>query len=165
MDTSLPLKQSIFIPSPSFRTPKIGRLDPPRFRLPWRLSEFRNRYCRGNINSSSPVLIQLKRGSLGPGRTVSSRASSGDADFSLPSERGPFQASSFVEFITSERVKIVAMLALALTLCNADRVVMSVAILPLSISHGWSRSFSGIVQVLLCTPVLPRFAAFPALLS
>ncbi|KAH7549936.1 hypothetical protein JRO89_XS13G0107800 [Xanthoceras sorbifolium] len=38
------------------------------------------------------------------------------------------------------------MLALALALCNADRVVMSVAIVPLSLAHGWSRSFSGIVQ-------------------
>ncbi|ESQ45878.1 hypothetical protein EUTSA_v10010272mg [Eutrema salsugineum] len=52
----------------------------------------------------------------------------------------------FSEFITSERVKVVAMLALALALCNADRVVMSVAIVPLSLSRGWSKSFSGIVQ-------------------
>ena len=42
---------------------------------------------------------------------------------------------------------MVAMLGLALALCNADRVVMSVAIVPLSLSRGWSRSFSGIVQV------------------
>lgn len=54
---------------------------------------------------------------------------------------------NFSEFITSERVKVVAMLALALALCNADRVVMSVAIVPLSLSRGWSKSFSGIVQV------------------
>ncbi|RWR79433.1 putative anion transporter 3, chloroplastic isoform X1 [Cinnamomum micranthum f. kanehirae] len=53
---------------------------------------------------------------------------------------------SFFEFITSERVKVVSMLALALSLCNADRVVMSVAIVPLSAAHGWSRSFSGVVQ-------------------
>ncbi|KAM6545976.1 hypothetical protein CsatB_026712 [Cannabis sativa] len=38
------------------------------------------------------------------------------------------------------------MLALALALCNADRVVMSVAIVPLSLSHGWTKSFAGIVQ-------------------
>ncbi|PQP94333.1 hypothetical protein Pyn_00426 [Prunus yedoensis var. nudiflora] len=38
------------------------------------------------------------------------------------------------------------MLALALALCNADRVVMSVAIVPLSLSNGWSRSFAVIVQ-------------------
>lgn len=56
---------------------------------------------------------------------------------------------SALEFITSERVKVVAMLALALALCNADRVVMSVAIVPLSLSHGWRQSFAGVVQVLL----------------
>uniref|UniRef100_A0A1J3D636 Putative anion transporter 4, chloroplastic n=1 Tax=Noccaea caerulescens TaxID=107243 RepID=A0A1J3D636_NOCCA len=56
------------------------------------------------------------------------------------------EQSDFSEFITSERVKVVAMLALALALCNADRVVMSVAIVPLSLSRGWSKSFSGIVQ-------------------
>lgn len=38
------------------------------------------------------------------------------------------------------------MLGLALALCNADRVVMSVAIVPLAKSHGWTQSFSGIVQ-------------------
>lgn len=52
-----------------------------------------------------------------------------------------------MEFITSERVKVVAMVALALALCNADRVVMSVAIVPLSQSRGWSQSFAGVVQV------------------
>uniref|UniRef100_A0A3Q7I0V3 Major facilitator superfamily (MFS) profile domain-containing protein n=1 Tax=Solanum lycopersicum TaxID=4081 RepID=A0A3Q7I0V3_SOLLC len=56
------------------------------------------------------------------------------------------QQGSFVEFITSERVKVVAMLALSLALCNADRVVMSVAIVPLSLSHGWRQSFAGVVQ-------------------
>lgn len=39
------------------------------------------------------------------------------------------------------------MLALALALCNADRVVMSVAIVPMSAARGWSRSFAGVVQV------------------
>ncbi|XP_059305148.1 probable anion transporter 4, chloroplastic isoform X1 [Lycium ferocissimum] len=66
------------------------------------------------------------------------RASSDDAK-SVREER-------FVEFITSERVKVVAMLALSLALCNADRVVMSVAIVPLSLSHGWRQSFAGVVQ-------------------
>jgi hypothetical protein len=46
------------------------------------------------------------------------------------------------------------MLALALALCNADRVVMSVAIVPLSLAHGWSRSFSGVVQVIFFFCVL-----------
>ncbi|PKA52000.1 putative anion transporter 3, chloroplastic [Apostasia shenzhenica] len=56
------------------------------------------------------------------------------------------QSPTLLEFVTSERVKVVAMLALALALCNADRVVMSVAIVPLSKARGWSQSFSGIVQ-------------------
>ncbi|KAJ6819352.1 putative anion transporter 3, chloroplastic [Iris pallida] len=60
----------------------------------------------------------------------------------LPDDSPP----SLLEFITSERVKVVAMLGLALALCNADRVVMSVAIVPLAMSHGWTQSFSGIVQ-------------------
>jgi hypothetical protein len=51
------------------------------------------------------------------------------------------------EFMTSERVKVAAMLGLALALCNADRVVMSVAIVPLSQAYGWTPSFAGVVQV------------------
>uniref|UniRef100_A0A0E0FVU5 Major facilitator superfamily (MFS) profile domain-containing protein n=2 Tax=Oryza TaxID=4527 RepID=A0A0E0FVU5_ORYNI len=50
------------------------------------------------------------------------------------------------EFVTSERVKVAAMLGLALALCNADRVVMSVAIVPLSQAYGWTPSFAGVVQ-------------------
>ncbi|VAH81801.1 unnamed protein product [Triticum turgidum subsp. durum] len=38
------------------------------------------------------------------------------------------------------------MLGLALALCNADRVVMSVAIVPLSQAYGWTPSFAGVVQ-------------------
>ncbi|KAH9609747.1 hypothetical protein KSS87_012737 [Heliosperma pusillum] len=59
---------------------------------------------------------------------------------------GERETPSFVEFVTSERVKVVMMLGLALALCNADRVVMSVAIVPLSLTNNWSRSFAGVVQ-------------------
>ncbi|KAK9158988.1 hypothetical protein Scep_005562 [Stephania cephalantha] len=69
----------------------------------------------------------------------------GSSDGSLLGE-SELRQSSLLEFITSERVKVVSMVGLALALCNADRVVMSVAIVPLSLAHGWSRSFSGIVQ-------------------
>ena len=73
------------------------------------------------------------------------RVSSDDVQSSVSFEG---KEPSFVEFITSERVKVVAMVGLALALCNADRVVMSVAIVPLSLSRGWSQSFAGVVQVL-----------------
>ncbi|XP_062226286.1 probable anion transporter 3, chloroplastic isoform X1 [Phragmites australis] len=59
---------------------------------------------------------------------------------------GEAQAAAAAEFVTSERVKVAAMLGLALALCNADRVVMSVAIVPLSQAYGWTTSFGGIVQ-------------------
>ncbi|KAK2414589.1 phosphate transporter 4-3 [Trifolium repens] len=45
-----------------------------------------------------------------------------------------------------ERYKVVLLLACVMCLCNADRVVMSVAIVPLAAKHGWSSSFLGIVQ-------------------
>ncbi|XP_047311083.1 probable anion transporter 3, chloroplastic [Impatiens glandulifera] len=45
-----------------------------------------------------------------------------------------------------ERYKVVALIACVMCLCNADRVVMSVAVVPLSVKHGWSSSFLGIVQ-------------------
>ncbi|KAI5433975.1 hypothetical protein KIW84_020999 [Lathyrus oleraceus] len=38
------------------------------------------------------------------------------------------------------------MFALAPALCNTDRVVMSVAMVPLSLVNGWSVLFSGIIQ-------------------
>jgi len=56
------------------------------------------------------------------------------------------QPSKLMEFLTSERAKVVAMMALGLSLCNANRIVMSVAIVPLTATHGWSSSFAGIVQ-------------------
>lgn len=92
------------------------------------------------------------RDDSGESRRIQSRrirVSSNDAQFGSLPNKGGAESSSFAEFITSERVKVVAMLALALALCNADRVVMSVAIMPLSLAHGWSRSFAGIVQVAL----------------
>ncbi|KAK6943077.1 Major facilitator superfamily [Dillenia turbinata] len=50
------------------------------------------------------------------------------------------------KFRVPERFKVVALMALAMCLCNADRVVMSVAVVPLAAKHGWSSSFLGIVQ-------------------
>ncbi|XP_039144328.1 probable anion transporter 3, chloroplastic [Dioscorea cayenensis subsp. rotundata] len=45
-----------------------------------------------------------------------------------------------------ERAKVVALVSLVMCLCNADRVVMSVAVVPLAAKYGWSSSFLGIVQ-------------------
>ncbi|XP_066362795.1 probable anion transporter 2, chloroplastic isoform X2 [Miscanthus floridulus] len=45
-----------------------------------------------------------------------------------------------------ERAKVVALVAAIMLLCNADRVVMSVAVVPLAAQYGWSSSFVGIVQ-------------------
>lgn len=46
-----------------------------------------------------------------------------------------------------ERFKVVCLVACVMCLCNADRVVMSVAVVPLAAKHAWSTSFLGIVQV------------------
>lgn len=74
------------------------------------------------------------------------RASQSDGFESSIIPESEIEKSSILEFLTSERVKVVAMLGLALALCNADRVVMSVAMVPFSKAHGWSKSFAGIVQ-------------------
>lgn len=50
------------------------------------------------------------------------------------------------EFKVAERFKVVALMACVMCLCNADRVVMSVAIVPLAAKHGWSSAFLGVVQ-------------------
>ncbi|XP_020963213.1 probable anion transporter 4, chloroplastic isoform X2 [Arachis ipaensis] len=113
--------------------------------------------------SSQIHWLNASPSSLRPLRSVQQRlrvrVSSNDAHFnSIPDKNEPYNQKrqqqqqqqqlepSFTEFITSERVKVVAMLALALALCNADRVVMSVAIVPLSLANGWSRAFAGVVQ-------------------
>ncbi|XP_004294244.1 PREDICTED: probable anion transporter 4, chloroplastic [Fragaria vesca subsp. vesca] len=132
---------------------------PPRRNIPLQESQFRQLFPRFNSPSrligflnispaNSPLRTRLRHDSAEL-RGVQSRrvrVSSRDAQFGSFSDGSEAQAPSFGEFITSERVKVVAMLALALALCNADRVVMSVAIVPLSLSNGWSRSFAGIVQ-------------------
>jgi len=58
-------------------------------------------------------------------------------------------ASSAVQPVPAfpERAKVVALVAAIMLLCNADRVVMSVAVVPLAAQYGWSSSFVGIVQV------------------
>ncbi|KAL0418983.1 UNVERIFIED_CONTAM: putative anion transporter 4, chloroplastic [Sesamum radiatum] len=118
---------------------------PQLFGLPSTISSIRQRAapCFSAV-ASGAILVPFKICYSGLNRT---RASSNDAQ-SIANSGGSneLREPSFAEFITSERVKVVAMLALALVLCNADRVVMSVAIVPLSLSRGWRQSFGGVVQ-------------------
>eukprot|EP01018_Ginkgo_biloba_P028765 Gb_28294 [translate_table: standard] len=85
---------------------------------------------------------------LGRSQGVPAQAASGaEVGFEDSSiELSPYQ-SKVLEFITSERAKVIAMVALGMSLCNADRVVLSVAIVPLASTNGWNSYFSGIVQV------------------
>ncbi|KAF3439535.1 hypothetical protein FNV43_RR17813 [Rhamnella rubrinervis] len=111
-------------------------------------SPIRNRSLNASSSSHLRKILLRHHGST-ESHSHRVSVSSKDAQFGSFPDESKAQAPSLTEFITSERVKVVAMLALALALCNADRVVMSVAIVPLSLSHGWSRSFGGIVQVVL----------------
>ncbi|GLU02267.1 hypothetical protein SLE2022_195220 [Rubroshorea leprosula] len=135
---------------PSSENRKIIGINACKLQISSHFHDFSQRKFLKNACSSSLLRIQLRRHRnevekllfMCPPFGVSSNG----AQFGpIPDQRGT-QSPSFAEFITSERIKVVAMLALALALCNADRVVMSVAIVPLSLAHGWSTSFSGIVQ-------------------
>ncbi|XP_022948981.1 probable anion transporter 4, chloroplastic isoform X1 [Cucurbita moschata] len=132
------------------RCTKPIKSEPEKFKVPSRSLQLPKGNCSGSVSSTGYFLgFGLRYGlSLVSGFVLRSRVgvSSNDAQFGSFNEDKDVEAPSRFEFITSERVKVVAMLALALALCNADRVVMSVAIVPLSLSHGWSRSFAGIVQ-------------------
>lgn len=65
---------------------------------------------------------------------------------STAEDRAAAAAAAGVRFGLPERFKVVALTAFVMCLCNADRVVMSVAIVPLAAKYGWSSSFLGIVQ-------------------
>lgn len=64
------------------------------------------------------------------------------------------------KIIVPERFKVVALMAFVMCLCNADRVVMSVAIVPLASKNGWSSSFLGVVQVLQLSFTFPHIFRF-----
>ena len=132
------------------QNPKIPVHDSCKILIPPCLIESSKRGSFRTVSSVTSLRLRLRHGPV-EGALRARVSSDGGESFTggeFPKET-ELQAPSFVEFITSERVKVVAMLALALALCNADRVVMSVAIVPLSLSHGWSRSFGGVVQVIL----------------
>ncbi|XP_056698377.1 uncharacterized protein [Spinacia oleracea] len=88
-----------------------------------------------------------------------SRVSSNDSQFLADNGEGEgMEAQSFLEFLTVERVKVVMTVMLTLALCNADRVVTSVAIVHLSQSHGWSRAFAGVFQRVQTESTIQRFS-------
>ncbi|KAL9302043.1 putative anion transporter 3 [Arabidopsis thaliana] len=59
---------------------------------------------------------------------------------------GGSEAIAEVRTMMPERIKVVILTACMMCLCNADRVVMSVAVVPLADKLGWSSSFLGVVQ-------------------
>lgn len=75
-------------------------------------------------------------------------------------DSGLFVARRDGGVMAEERFKVVALVAAVMCLCNADRVVMSVAVVPLAAKHGWSSSFLGIVQVPFSFSILNYFLFF-----
>ncbi|KAK2975868.1 hypothetical protein RJ640_015299 [Escallonia rubra] len=134
---------------PTFQNPRIsGTQAFSTSKSTLRLVESSSGKCFRNLSFRGRSILEFPGGTFGIG-ALRVRASSSHARPLAGGSSGDereFREPSFMEFFTSERVKVVAMLALALALCNADRVVMSVAIVPLSISRGWRQSFGGVVQ-------------------
>ncbi|XP_071908010.1 probable anion transporter 3, chloroplastic isoform X2 [Coffea arabica] len=118
--------------------------------------EFRRRGIRGTcsleINSSISIShihnnTKKQRGG-GCGGVVRCTAEGIERGLLVGGGGGGGGRSQEVEggLMVAERFKVVALVASIMCLCNADRVVMSVAIVPLAAQHGWSSSFLGIVQ-------------------
>ncbi|CAA7052185.1 unnamed protein product [Microthlaspi erraticum] len=59
---------------------------------------------------------------------------------------GETEDNAEVVTMMPERIKVVILTACMMCLCNADRIVMSVAVVPLAEKLGWSSSFLGVVQ-------------------
>lgn len=93
--------------------------------------------------------LQHKRRMLRPidqSRNMTCQAQAASSDLGMPSTGLDLTRSPFITLLNTERVKVALMVAFAMALCNADRVVMSVAIMPLSTTYNWSTSFAGIIQ-------------------
>lgn len=135
-----------FSPATIFQNPRRIRIR--SIRLPHQLDESSSCCTISTLTSSKRIESQHHGYKVRSSSHLlrKPRVSSDDAQPSVPFYESEVSEPSFLEFITSERVKVVAMVALALALCNADRVVMSVAVVPLSQSRGWSQSFAGVVQ-------------------
>ncbi|CAN6559444.1 unnamed protein product [Malus baccata var. baccata] len=128
------------------RDRNIPKPESPKFQLPPRFvdSQNRNTQFRDVSLASSLQRIRLRHDSaeLRLGLQHRVRVSSNDAQFGSFSEENEVQAPSLSPRSGSKLWRCL----LWLWLCNADRIVMSVAIVPLSLSNGLSRSFAGIVQ-------------------
>ncbi|KAJ4970623.1 hypothetical protein NE237_003722 [Protea cynaroides] len=89
--------------------------------------------CESFVKTGDPMMMPNMRGG-----SVRCRAKS--------VETGGLVIGTGSVFRLPERMKVASLMAFVMCLCNADRVVMSVAIVPLAAKHGWSSSFLGIVQ-------------------
>ncbi|XP_072968509.1 probable anion transporter 3, chloroplastic isoform X1 [Typha angustifolia] len=144
MTSRLPLS-ALHITCRSPASPLVLNSPNPSLSCHGKVSQALHRWRRSRQNSCHlqrkvPTLLRIRSS---PPTGIAPKASyrSFDSD-----SGGEVRNPSFLEFVTSERVKVVALLGMALALCNADRVVMSVAIVPLSEAYGWTKSFAGIVQ-------------------
>ena len=123
--------------------PKSSCISTPHSYLNLRPFNNRTSLATGRILLSQSRPLEGKNG-----RVITPVATTG-TELGLPHQVEQQDELGLVSFLISERAKVVIMVALAMALCNADRVVMSVAIVPMAAAHGWSQSFSGVVQVRL----------------
>ncbi|XP_050215118.1 probable anion transporter 3, chloroplastic [Mercurialis annua] len=93
-------------------------------------------------------LLKGSRSGGGGGCTVRCTAEGVERRMLMGGGRGGGEATTTKTTGVSipERYKVVALTAFVMCLCNADRIVMSVAVVPLAAKYGWSSSFLGIVQ-------------------
>ncbi|KAI9085382.1 hypothetical protein K1719_032638 [Acacia pycnantha] len=93
-----------------------------------------------------PVSIRYVRGNRGPGTergegTIRRKWAAPARCTAEGIEGGGVRTT-----MVPERYKVACLVACVMCLCNADRVVMSVAVVPLAAKNGWSSSFLGVVQ-------------------
>ncbi|GMI96456.1 phosphate transporter 4;2 [Hibiscus trionum] len=140
--------ESLFLPSSS-STKSCSSLSSPQSR--WTKSRTANLGFRRTVGLGKPVKwesLGLTSSRRKPEDPISKKKQRGAARCTAEGiERRiliPREASAAVRI--PERFKVVALMACVMCLCNADRVVMSVAVVPLADKLGWSSSFLGVVQ-------------------
>ncbi|KAH7836859.1 hypothetical protein Vadar_006592 [Vaccinium darrowii] len=135
-----------YSPLPPLQNPKPQQPSNAKFLSPICFKRLSSSTSRISFSNGASRITSRKLGRVGGSARYPQSVSSSSFPEAGDGEEEVVREPSFFEFITSERVKVVAMVALALALCNADRVVMSVAIVPLSLANGWRQSFAGVVQ-------------------